>query len=137
MARGLKCRCQHMITDQHRLQLRQVIGEQFENKLTFSDGFLAVGDLYNVNAELYDFGTSAWTTTADYPFAASWYFIVYDMVYIPEIQSYLVIGGMSAGDMSQIAKLSDGQWSDMGHLNSARNVSYTRFHLLLNYCFNC
>ena len=84
---------------------------------------MAVGDLNNFKAELYDFGNSAWATTADYPFAASWYVIGYDMVYIPEIQSYLVIGGQAGMYVSQIAQFKDGEWLDAGHLNSARYVS--------------
>ena len=91
------------------------------------DGFLAVGSWqpYNIKAELYDFGSAAWTEVEDYPFASGSFVAYIDMVFIPEESSYFVIGGFSGSDLSQIARFKDGEWSDAGQLNTARQVSFT------------
>ena len=52
------------------------------------------------------------------------------MVYVPETQSYYVVGGVAGsgyGTLSEIAKFKDGVWSDAGRLNSARDVSLYYF----------
>ena len=93
------------------------------------DGFLAVGSFGNFKAELYNFGTSSWTTTTDFPFGVNGAtgLIDFNMIYIPEDRSYLVIGGMAGADYNQIAQFKDGEWSDVGRLNSARSVSFKSF----------
>merc|ERR1711935_38718 len=85
---------------------------------TSPDAFLAVGDLFSFKAELYNFGTSAWTTTADFPFGGGTGLIDYDMIYIPDDRSYLVVGGMAGAEYNQIAQFKDGEWTDAGRLNS-------------------
>ena len=94
------------------------------------DEFLAVGSWYpnNKKAELYNFGTGAWKMIDDYPFGSeSERLSDYEMLYIPETRSYLVIGGDDGYYLSQIAKLKNGAWSDAGRLNSARYVSFCWF----------
>ena len=88
------------------------------------DGLFAVGSYSpaNVKAELFNFGTGAWTTVDDYPFTSSQGVTDFDMIYISETFSYFVIGGKSPS-LSQIAQFKDGAWFDAGHLNSARAVS--------------
>ena len=91
------------------------------------DGFLAVGsfDPSYKTAELYEFATGEWTELDDYPFGSSKSFSDYDMVYIPEILSYFVIGGYDGFyPMSQIARLTKGEWFDAGNLKTKRGVSF-------------
>ena len=100
--------------------------------ITFTlDEFLAVGSAYPANnkAELYNFGSGTWKTVDDYPFCRGMGCSDYDMLYIPETSSYLVIGGDSSRPISQIARFKDGAWSDAGKLNSARVVSFCSFLL--------
>ena len=79
----------------------------------------------NKNAELYEFGSGEWTKIEDYPFG-SWSSVSdYEMVYIPEILSYFVIGGYRT--TSQIAGLTNGEWFDAGNLKTARAVSFCSF----------
>ena len=89
---------------------------------------MAVGSVSpnNRKAELYYSGTGDWKTVDDYPFGSEESDSVYDfdMVYISETQSYLVIAGYSASYLSQIAKFKNGVWSDAGQLNSGRRVSF-------------
>ena len=94
------------------------------------DGFLAVGSSRpdNVKAELYDFGTGGWTTVQDYPYGT--YVAYYDMVYVPATSAYYVIGGYDGGSLSQIAKFKNGAWTEVGQLNTAREVSFSLF-----FCF--
>ena len=73
-------------------------------------------------AELYNFGSGAWTTASEYPFGSKPYLSLYDMVFVREILSYLVIGGMSGEDLSQIARFTNGAWYDAGQLYKARGV---------------
>ena len=98
------------------------------NELKLQDGFLAFGSVSpnNRKAELFNFGNGGWKQVDDYPFGSGESDSVYDydMVYISETQSYLVIGGYSASYLSQIAKFKDGVWSDAGQLNSGRRVSF-------------
>ena len=91
-----------------------------------SDGFLAVGSYSpnNAKAEVYDFGTGDWTTVPDYPHGVR-YVSDHDMVYIPQTSAYYVIGGYDGSDrISTIAMLKNGAWSEAGHLNTARTVSF-------------
>ena len=69
-------------------------------------------------------------TISDYPFANGLLF-AFDMVYIPDILSYVVIGG-NDGDiyLSQIGMLTNGTWSDAGQLNSVRAVSFRLFFIV-------
>ena len=77
---------------------------------------------------MYTFGTGAWTEVDDYPYGQSTGMFDHYMIFIPEITSYLVIGGKSGGDeMSQIAGFSNGTWYDAGHLKSARRVCIAHF----------
>ena len=94
------------------------------------DNFLAVGsyDYDNVNyvnnkAELYDFGTGDWTTVQDYPYAAG-LIVDYEMVYVPATSAYYVIGGYDGGDLSTIGMFKNGAWTEVGQLNTARQVSF-------------
>ena len=77
---------------------------------------------------MYNFNSGEWTTADDYPYGNEVWISHYAMVYITEIQSYLVIGGYEKnGDSSQIAKFTNGVWSDVGQLNNARYVSFCSF----------
>ena len=78
-------------------------------------------------AELFNFGSGAWTTAIEYPFGSKPYLSLYDMVYVREILSYLVIGGMSGEDLSQIARFTNGAWYDAGQLYKARGVRVPSF----------
>ena len=63
----------------------------------------------------------------------------YEMLYIPEISSYLVIGGYSGDvNLAKIAQFKNGAWSDAGNLNSPRHVSFSlkHFSLFLHYSAN-
>ena len=92
------------------------------------DEFLAVGSYYpnNAKAELYNFGTGSWKTVSDYPFSSKSVYS-YDMLYIPDTSSYLVIGGSDGNGLSQIAKFFNGNWIDAGQLNLPRTVSFLLF----------
>ena len=91
---------------------------------------MAVGSYspYNVKAELYNFGVGAWKTVENYPYAIGAGVYHYGMVFIPEKNSFFVIGGFTgeAGrdSISQIAKLNNGAWSSAGNLKSVRGVSF-------------
>ena len=66
---------------------------------------------------------------SDYPYSSGSMIIDYEMIYIPELLSYLVIGGRwLSGDKSihtsQIAMLTNGIWIDAGRLNIGRVVSF-------------
>ena len=61
------------------------------------------------------------------------------MLYIRDIESFLVIGGFSFGgeeglgsgeELSLIAKFKNGAWSNVGHLNSARSVCFWLFFFI-------
>ena len=83
---------------------------------------MAVGKFDHNKAELYEFPIDMWTTVSDYPFSDS--LNNFAMVYIPEISSYVVIGGSTDGFIfAQIAFLTNGAWSDGGNLNKQRYVS--------------
>ena len=77
----------------------------------------------NVKAELYDFGTDAWTTVQDYPSDAG-FIVNYDMVYIPATSAYYVIGGYDGVYLSTIGMFKNGAWSEAGQLKTARSVSF-------------
>ena len=79
--------------------------------------------------ELYNFGTGEWKRVGNYPFADGSFVNDYDILYIPEMSSYLLIGGaIGSGQMSsQIAKFKEGVWSDAGQLNTSRAVSFVEF----------
>lgn len=83
----------------------------------------------NVHAELFDFVTGGWIVVSDYPFSTGSGFGEYEMLFIPEITAYCVIGGMNGqGDnivLATIALFQNGRWSNAGRLNMARNVSLT------------
>ena len=93
------------------------------------DELLAVGSYSpnNKKTELYNFGSGSWKAVKDYPFTSGPRITDYDMVYIPEVLAFLVIGGYDGFSLSQIGKLKDGQWSDAGKLNTARRVSFCSF----------
>ena len=78
---------------------------------------------------MYTFETGLWTTVDDYPFLgpSGDYFIGYEMLYIPEMSSYFVIGGYSRGTVSTFAKFKDGAWSEVGKLTTDRYVSFCSF----------
>ena len=80
----------------------------------------------NLKAEIYAFGTNAWSTVSDYPFAIGTYVYDYSMIFIPETASYLVIGGKSLNNiiLSQLAIFANGTWFDAGQLNSGRRVRF-------------
>ena len=77
---------------------------------------------------MYNFGTGDWDTVLDYPYGGGMGIYYYDMMFIPETSSYLVIGGF-AGDsqLAQIARLKDGTWTNAGQLDSGRMVSFLIF----------
>ena len=80
---------------------------------------------------MYSFGTGNWNTVNDYPGSGPYPGVCsYDMLYIPETRSYLVIGGDDGSgndEVSQIFKFEDGIWYDVGRLNSGRNVKFCSF----------
>ena len=91
------------------------------------DGFLAVGSYSssepNVKAELFNFETGSWTEVADYPFSNG-LISHYDMLFIPDLSAYFVIGGKNDwGSSATIAMFKEDVWSDVGHLNEVRYVS--------------
>ena len=96
----------------------------------FLDSFLAVGSANpdNAKAEVFEFGTGTWMTISDYPYSSDSVINDYEMIYIPELLSFLVIGGHDSGDRSihtsQVAMLTNGIWTDAGHLNMGRVVSF-------------
>ena len=92
---------------------------------------MAVGSYspYNVKAEVYDFGMDDWTSVQDYPYGVG-FVAYYDMVYVPATSAYYVIGGYDGGSLSQIAKFKNGAWTEVGQLNTAREVSFSLF-----FCF--
>ena len=91
---------------------------------------------------MYAFDTGEWTQVEDYPYGEEW-ISAYEMIYILEASSYVVIGGTSRvvglpGYLSQIARFSvlgsppfaSGTWCDAGRLNHARGVSSRSLSLL-------
>ena len=96
------------------------------------DEFLALGsnDPNNRKAELYNFETRAWQRVEDHPFGHGPFLSTYDLLYIAEHRSFLVIAGYTnSGALTQIAKLKDGAWSDAGQLNTYRSVSFYSFFI--------
>ena len=80
------------------------------------------------SAEMYEFSTDKWMTVSDYPSGrANPSVSNYCMVFMPETSSYLVIGGFNSGELTQIAKFTNGAWSAVGGLNKARSVSFESF----------
>ena len=92
------------------------------------DGFLAVGSYNpeNVNAEKFDFETGSWTTADDYPYSDGVAFSYYDMLFIPEMAAYIVIGGVDDDiyAISTIGMFRNDDWSPAGQLNTARAVNF-------------
>ena len=69
-------------------------------------------------------------TISDYPFASKLLY-AFDMVFIDNISSYVVIGGHdNLNYLSQIGMLTNGTWSDAGQLNSVRAVSFRLFFIV-------
>ena len=94
-----------------------------------SDGFLAVGSHApdSLKAELYGFGTGKWTPVDDYPYGSG-FVCNYDMVYMTEISSYLVIGGSNTNSRyTKIAMFASGKWFDAGNLKTTRRVVFLLF----------
>ena len=89
---------------------------------------MAVGSHYpgNVKAELYDLATGDWTTVPDYPYSSG-SVAFYDMVFIPATSAYYVIGGWDGQNLSEIGMFKNSVWSLAGHLNTAREVSFSLF----------
>ena len=75
-------------------------------------------------AEMYNFATETWRRVEDYPFSSGQSFYDFDMIYIDEISSFLVIGGTDGIDSYQIAMFKNGAWFYAGKLNSARHVCF-------------
>ena len=134
-----------MIIFTHLSPLRQVLANTIFIKrfhIVTLDEFLAVGSLTNKKAELYNYGSDSWETVDDYPFTDLSSVSQYVMLYIPQIRSYLVIGGSTTNlkssrnnyeIKSEILKFQDGAWFDVGQLNSARNVSFYSVLLFLKF----
>ena len=66
---------------------------------------------------------------SDYPFAGKTDFSHYDMIYVPELPAYIVMGGIIDFDNTQtrlatISQFYDGIWKQAGQLNAARSVSF-------------
>ena len=95
---------------------------------------MAVGSSYpkNVKAEKFDFETGSWTTVNDYPYSDGVAFFRYDMLFIPEMAAYIVIGGEDGDyyDLGTIGMFRNGDWSQAGQLNTARSVNFKYF-----FCF--
>ena len=76
-----------------------------------------------MKAELFDFGSDEWTNVEDYPNTRAQWICEYDMLYIPELAAYYVIGGADRSPSSAIVKFHDKVWSIVGQLNHPRKVS--------------
>ena len=88
----------------------------------------------NVKAELFDFGTCAWKTVDDYPFTSRSRVSSHDMVYIPETNWFIVIGGADGhNELSQIAKFEHDKWSGAGRLKYARKVIFRLLMFVFNF----
>ena len=89
---------------------------------------MAVGSRYpeNVNAEKFDFETGSWTTADDYPYSDGVVISLYDMLFIPKMTAYIVIGGQDSDfyDLATIGMFRNGDWSQAGQLNTARSVIF-------------
>ena len=75
---------------------------------------------------MYEFETGAWTTVSDYQFDKESSVYNYDMIHIDHLSSYFVVAGQK-GDkklLTRIAMFKEGAWSDAGHVNAARSVSF-------------
>ena len=91
-------------------------------------------DPYNIKAEMFNYGKGSWTTALDYPLASGSGFGYYDIIYLPERTAYYVIGGTDGTFLATIAMFKNGAWSEAGHLNTARTVSFCSvFFLFQNY----
>ena len=80
----------------------------------------------NRQAEEFDFETGSWTTADDYPYSDGSAIDRYDMLFIPEMAAYIVIGGMDDYfyHLSTIGMFRNGDWSQAGQLNTARTVNF-------------
>ena len=80
-----------------------------------------------MKAEFFDFGSDKWTNVEDYPNTRvvdyPLWICEYDMLYIPELAAYYVIGGADRSPSSAIVKFHDKVWSIVGQLNHPRKVS--------------
>ena len=106
--------------------------------LTFSDELLAVGSHgpYHIKAEVFSFKTGKWTKGDDYISgcrkSGDCAVARYDMLFISELSSFVVIGGYDGVDyMATIAKFKKGKWSDAGQMKTARSVNYCSFCSIL------
>ena len=101
--------------------------------MTFSDELLAVGseDPYNVKTEVINLKNGKWTKGDDHMYGcqtAGCRVARFDMLFIPDISSFVVIGGHDGNDfMATIAKFKKGKWSDAGQINTARSVNNCPF----------
>ena len=80
----------------------------------------------NVKAEEFDFETGSWTIADDYPYSDGLAIERYEMLFIPEMAAYIVIGGENSDRyvMSTIGMFRNGDWSKAGQLNTARSVNF-------------
>ena len=89
---------------------------------------MAVGSFNpgNVKAEEFDFETGSWTTADDYPYSDGSAIDRYDMLFIPEMAAYIVIGGEDGDyyDLGTIGMFRNDDWSPAGQLNTARAVNF-------------
>ena len=94
---------------------------------------MAVGSFNpgNVKAEEFDFETGSWTTADDYPYSDGVAFSRYDILFIPEMAAYIVIGGVDDDQyaISTIGMFLNDDWSQAGQLNTARSVDFKYFFL--------
>ena len=86
----------------------------------------------SVKAEEFDFETSSWTTVNDYPYSDGGAISYYDMLFIPEMAAYIVIGGEKSNSysLSTIGMFRNGDWSPAGQLNTARSVNFKYIFVL-------
>ena len=93
---------------------------------------------------MFNFATNEWTEVADYPTDIVGIF-AYDMVYLANIDAYVVIGGRddaarrrrsdSGPDDGAINMFQNGAWSNVGKLNRPRGVSFNLIAKILIHNF--
>ena len=79
---------------------------------------------------MFNFATNEWTEVADYPTGVH----AYDMVYLANIDAYVVVGGLDeharrrrsdlGPDDGAINMFQNGAWSNVGKLNRPHGVSF-------------
>ena len=106
---------------------------------------MAVGDggYENKKSEIYSFASNARTDVADYPYGDG-SISQFVMLYLEDMDAYLVIGGTSGGiparrrrntdidAVGEITKFQNGEWSKIGKLNHPRSVSFDLISRILN-----